>query len=53
MYESCAHAPGLYFLIAVPHWIPSERRRDNWQVTAWERTSDPFAVSDPFQTKPE
>jgi hypothetical protein len=53
MYESYAHALGIYFLIALPHWIPSERRRDNWQATAWERTADLFAVSDPFQTKAE
>jgi hypothetical protein len=53
MYESYAHSLGLYFLIAAPDWIPSEGRRDNWQVTAWERTAVGFAVSDPFQDKPD
>jgi hypothetical protein len=53
MYESYAHALGIYFLIAPPSWIPSERRHDNWQVTAWERPAVGFAVSDPFWDKPD
>ena len=54
MYESYAHALGTHFLIAVPPWIPGERAHDNWQITAWDRTAVPFAVSDPFiESKPD
>lgn len=53
MYEPYAVALGIYFLMALPHWLPSQRAHDNWELTSWGRISSPFAVSDPFQHKPE
>jgi hypothetical protein len=48
MYEAYANALSVYFLIALPPWIPAERTYDNWQITEWEHTAAPFAVSDAF-----
>lgn len=50
MYEPFAYALGQYFLIALPHWLPGEKKPDNWQITSWDRgrARDLFAVSDPF-----
>jgi hypothetical protein len=45
-YEPYAHALSQYFLTALPPWIPIEPKQDNWQRTAWDRTTPPFAVSD-------
>jgi hypothetical protein len=47
-YEPYAHALSQYFLTALPPWIPIEPKQDNWQRTAWDRPTPPFAVSDPF-----
>src|SRR5205085_425425 len=50
-YEPFAHTLGEYFLVALPPWTQTTPRRDNWQRTAWDRTSPPFAVSDPFNVE--
>jgi hypothetical protein len=47
-YEPYAHALSQYFLSALPPWIPIEPKPDNWQRTAWNGPTPPFAVSDPF-----
>jgi hypothetical protein len=49
LYEPYAQALAQHFLMALPPWIPPSGGTDNWQTTRWGRTSNPFAVSDPFR----
>ena len=49
MYEPNANVLSLHFLTALPSWLPTGGWSDNWLVTSWERSTPPFAVSDPFQ----
>jgi hypothetical protein len=35
MYEPYANALGVYFLMALPAWLPSDAAFENWQITAW------------------
>ena len=37
MYEPYAIALGQHLKMTVPPWMPAADRRDNWQVSAWER----------------
>jgi Ion channel len=37
MYEPYVIAMADYLQVPVPHWIPRERRPDNWQTSAWQR----------------
>jgi hypothetical protein len=37
MYEPYAHAVGRALVIALPPWIATEKKRDNWQVGPWDR----------------
>lgn len=48
-YEPYANALGAYLLMAIPHWVRSERMSENWRVASWERPEAPFVVSDPFR----
>jgi hypothetical protein len=50
-YEPYARALGAYLLMAVPHWVRSERMSENWRVASWEKPEAPFVVSDPFKHK--
>jgi hypothetical protein len=47
-YEPFAHTLSLYFLIALPPWLPAKPYRDNWETSAWDRKAAVYAVSDPF-----
>jgi hypothetical protein len=47
MYEPYVNALSQYFLMSLPHWTAT-RDRDNWQITAWNRSSARTAVSDAF-----
>lgn len=53
MYEPYANALGAYFILAIPHWIQHGHISENWRVASWETLEAPFAVSDPFDNKPE
>lgn len=35
-YEPYAHALSDELLFDLPHWLPLEPRKDNWETTAWE-----------------
>jgi Ion channel len=37
MYEPYVLGMAKYLEVFVPHWIPRERRPDNWQTSAWQR----------------
>jgi hypothetical protein len=37
MYEPYVMGLAKYLVVFVPHWIPRERRPDNWQTSAWQR----------------
>jgi Ion channel len=37
MYEPYAHAVGRALVIALPPWVATEKKRDNWQVGPWDR----------------
>ncbi len=39
LYEPYANALSGYFHMALPPWTPVSVRADNWQVSAWERSS--------------
>jgi hypothetical protein len=39
MYEPYAHALSAYLLQPLPEWHYEQRRRDNWQASAWEPTT--------------
>jgi hypothetical protein len=39
LYEPYAAALGGYLLHPLPQWRYEKRRRDNWQTSAWDRTS--------------
>ncbi len=51
IYEPYAKALSAHLLIALPPWIPTHRP-PNWLTTAWGRTTTPFSVSEPFNSKP-
>ena len=36
MYEPYVHALSAYLLLPLPEWHYEQRRRDNWQASAWE-----------------
>lgn len=36
LYEPYVCALARHLLVDLPPWLPAERRRDNWQTTAWE-----------------
>jgi len=38
MYEPYVTALAAYLRLSLPPWSPPSRNRDNWQVSAWERT---------------
>jgi Ion channel len=37
MYEPYAHAIGRALVIALPPWVVTDAKRDNWQVGPWDR----------------
>jgi hypothetical protein len=37
MYEPYVIGMARHLQVFVPHWIPHERRPDNWQTSAWQR----------------
>lgn len=37
MYEPYAHAVGRALVIALPPWVVTDAKRDNWQVGPWDR----------------
>ena len=39
LYEPYAHSLSIYFLMALPTWVPRSDRADNWQMSAWDRSS--------------
>lgn len=39
MYEPYVEALAKYLNQPLPPWIPAEKKRDNWQTTAWGRTA--------------
>jgi len=39
MYEPFAVALSLHLLQPLPQWHYETRRRDNWQTSAWDKTS--------------
>ena len=36
LYEPYVSALSSYLLMPLPPWIPPEKKRDNWQTTAWQ-----------------
>ena len=39
LYEPYAHALSDYFRMPFPPWVPAATQADNWQISAWERSS--------------
>ena len=39
MYEPYVYSLSNYLRIIIPPWIPKSRRIDNWQTSAWERST--------------
>jgi hypothetical protein len=39
MYEPYLYALGSYLMQPLPPWIPEKKAKDNWQTTAWARSS--------------
>ena len=39
MYEPYLFALGLFLAVEIPRWSPNEEMLDNWESSAWERTS--------------
>jgi hypothetical protein len=39
MYEPYINSLSIYLRMAIPPWLSSASRRDNWQTSAWERRS--------------
>lgn len=37
MYEPYVHATAQNLMLTLPPWIPSEKKRDNWQAGPWDR----------------
>ena len=37
MYEPYVHATTQNLMLTLPPWIPSEKKRDNWQAGPWDR----------------
>lgn len=50
MYEPYAHSLSNYLRISVPPWIPERDRTDNWQASAWGRSSA-FQIDDSPDTR--
>jgi hypothetical protein len=45
MYEPYVYSLSAYLRISVPPWIPERDRTDNWQASAWGRSST-FQIDD-------
>jgi hypothetical protein len=45
-YEPYVHSLSDFFRITVPPWLPQSGSMDNWQTSAWGRSS-PFQIDDP------
>ncbi|MGH9668706.1 MAG: potassium channel family protein, partial [Terriglobales bacterium] len=43
MYEPYVQALSGYLRFALPGWLPPQRRRDNWQTSAWESAASRLA----------
>ena len=39
LYEPYAYSMSSYFRMPLPPWMPKSDRADNWQMSAWERSS--------------
>jgi voltage-gated potassium channel Kch len=46
MYEPYAYSLSQYMHIAIPPWVPESHRADDWQTSAWGRTTG-FQIDDP------
>ncbi len=44
MYEPYVHALSKHLALTLPPWMPESRRTDNWQTSAWERSSTPLGA---------
>jgi len=40
LYEPYARALGAHLLMELPNWLPPEKKRFNWETTAWMRTGE-------------
>lgn len=41
MYEPYVHSLSLYLMMPLPSWLPSGKRKENWQTSAWEHQTAP------------
>jgi len=48
MYEPYAYALSQYMHIAIPPWVTESRRADDWQTSAWGRSTG-FQIDDPSE----
>jgi hypothetical protein len=49
LYEPYVNGLAHFLLMPLPSWLPSEKAKDNWQKSAWERSS--FAAALPGATR--
>ncbi len=52
-YEPYLQSLSRYFRLKVPNWVPEPDRKDNWQVSAWERTRVPKEEGKPGEREEE
>jgi len=43
MYEPYVNSLADYLQVSIPAWMPALQARDNWQTSAWEKSSGPAA----------
>ena len=47
LYEPYLHAIGRRLLMALPPWVPTDRKKDNWQGSPWDRAIQARAMEHP------